>query len=202
MKLIVMTSPRFFVEEDKILSAMFEAGLELLHLYKPGQEPVYSERLLTLLPERCRSRVVVHEHFYLKEEFRLKGICLDGALSQVPVGYRGDVSRICHATEELRDCKRHSDYVLLKSIFDSQSTPEDRQSFTPQQLEAASAQGLIDRHVYALSGINIDNVRLMRQLGFGGVVVCGDLWNRFDIHHGRDYRDLIAHFEKLQKETA
>ena len=201
MKLIVMTSPRFYVEEDKILSALFEAGLDLLHLFKPDQEPVYSERLLTLLPEHCRGSIVVHEHFYLKEEFRLRGICLDGAQTPVPTGYRGQVSRVCHALGDLREAKRGADYVLLKSIFDSQSTPEDKQTFTMDQLERASQQGLIDRHVYALGGINIDNVRLMRELGFGGVVICGDLWNRFDIHQGRDYRDLIAHFEKLRKEV-
>ena len=51
MKLIIMTKSTFFVEEDKILTTLFEAGLDNLHLYKPGSEPVYSERLLTLLPE-------------------------------------------------------------------------------------------------------------------------------------------------------
>ena len=51
MKLILLTPPDFFVEEDKILTALFEEGLDLLHLRKPDTEPVYSERLLTLLPE-------------------------------------------------------------------------------------------------------------------------------------------------------
>jgi thiamine-phosphate pyrophosphorylase len=49
MKLVVMTKPTFFVEEDKILANLFEEGLENLHLYKPGASPMYSERLLTLL---------------------------------------------------------------------------------------------------------------------------------------------------------
>ena len=39
----------------------------------------------------------------------------------------------------------------------------------------------------------------MKDLGFGGVVMCGDLWNRFSIHHGLDFKDLISHFQKLQK---
>ena len=51
MKLIVMTRAAFFVEEDKILTTLFEAGLDHLHLYKPETEPIYSERLLTLLDE-------------------------------------------------------------------------------------------------------------------------------------------------------
>jgi thiamine-phosphate pyrophosphorylase len=31
------------------------------------------------------------------------------------------------------------------------------------------------------------------------VVICGDLWNRFNIHQELDYKKLIAHFEKLRK---
>ena len=42
-------------------------------------------------------------------------------------------------------------------------------------------------------------MQLAKDLGFGGVVICGDLWNRFDIHHESDFKELIAHFEKLRK---
>ena len=46
-----MTSPTYFVEEDKILETLFEEGMEMLHLNKPDSSPVYAERLLSLLPE-------------------------------------------------------------------------------------------------------------------------------------------------------
>ena len=49
--------------------------------------------------------------------------------------------------------------------------------------------------------MNIENIRTARELGFGGVVVCGDLWNRFDIHNQLDYKELILHFERLRKAT-
>ena len=199
MKLIVMTKSTFFVEEDKILSSLFEEGLENLHLYKPGSEPMYSERLRTLLPEECYKRITVHDHFYLKEEYRLHGIHLDDALAEVPVGYKGKVSRTCRQLEQLKEVKKRSEYVFLQNIFDSQTNPDDRQSFTSEQLEAAAKQGLIDKHVYALGGMNIDNVRMAKDLGFGGVVICGDLWNRFNIHSETDFKELIAHFQKLRK---
>ena len=51
MKLIVLTDPGFFVEEDKILTTLFDEGLDILHLRKPGSEPVYCERLLSLIPD-------------------------------------------------------------------------------------------------------------------------------------------------------
>ena len=199
MKLIVMTKSTFFVEEDKILTTLFEEGMTSLHLFKRGTEPIYSERLLTLLSDEYYNRITVHDHFYLKEEFKLKGIHIDNCQTEPPIGYRGNISRTCHAISELKDAKKRSNYVFLKTVFDSQSNPSDKSTLSMDQLQQASDQGLIDKRVYALGGMNLDNIRTAKDLGFGGVVICGDLWNRFDIHNETDYKDLIAHFEKLRK---
>ena len=199
MKLIIMTKSTFFVEEDKILTTLFEAGLDNLHLYKPGSEPIYSERLLTLLPEDYYHRITVHDHFYLKDEFRLKGIHINDCQTEPPIGYRGNISRTCHSVSELKDAKKRSNYVVLKTLFDSQSNPQDKASLTPDELREASRRGLIDKKVYAMGGMNLDNISTAKSLGFGGVVICGDLWNRFDIHNELDYKNLISHFEKLRK---
>ena len=199
MKLIVMTQPTFFVEEDKILTSLFEEGLDCLHLHKPGSSPMYAERLLTLLSNDFYSKIVVHGHFYLKEEYKLRGIHMDDANTPVPQGYKGKVSRTCTRMEDLKEAKRHSEYVFLKNIFDSQTHAREKSSFTANELENAARHGLIDRHVYALGGMNIDNIRVAKDLGFGGVVICGDLWNRFNIHQELDYKELISHFEKIKK---
>lgn len=199
MKLIILTKATFFVEEDKILTTLFEEGMDNLHLYKPDSEPVYSERLLTLLSEDYYRKITVHDHFYLREEFGLKGIHLNTADAELPYGYKGHFSCTCHSIAELHDAKKKADYVFLKTIFDSQSNPLDKQTISEEELREASRKGLIDKHVYAMGGINLDNIRQMRDLGFGGVVICGDLWNRFNIHQEQDYKDLISHFQKLQK---
>jgi len=199
MKLIVMTKPTFFVEEDKILANLFEEGLENLHLYKPGASPMYSERLLTLLGEGYHSKITVHGHFYLKEEYRLKGIHIDDAHTEPPSGYKGNVSRTCHLIEELKEAKKKANYVFLHSIFDSQTNVDEKASFTMEQLEEAAKNGLIDKKVYALGGMNLDTIKAVKDLGFGGIVICGDLWNRFNIHNEIDYKALLNHFEKLRK---
>lgn len=194
-----MTKPTFFVEENKIIEGLFELGLDELHLYKPGSSPMYSERLLTLLPDCYYSHIVVHGHYYLKEEYKLHGIHIGDAHSLPPTGYRGHVSRSCSDLALLNEVKSKSEYVFLSHIFDSLTFKNKRATFTQEQLKAAQKQGMIDRHVYALGGINIDNIPTAKELGFGGVVVSGDLWNRFDIHQGMDYKELLAHFEKLRK---
>lgn len=199
MKLIIMTKSTFFVEEDKILTALFEEGMDNLHLFKPSAEPVYSERLLTLLADDYYKRITVHHLFYLREEYGLKGIHLENPDDALPYGYRGHVSRTCTALSQLREAKKNSKYVFLKSIFDSHTNSADKQAFTMNELKEASRHGLIDRHVYALGGISLDNIPPMADLGFGGVVVCGDLWNRFNIHRGQDFKALLAHFKMLQR---
>ncbi len=199
MKLIVMTKPTFFVEEDKILANLFEEGLDNLHLYKPGASPMYSERLLTLLGEDYHNKITVHGHFYLKEEYRLKGIHIDDAHTEPPTGYKGNISRTCHQIEELKEAKKRSNYVFLHSIFDSQTNADEKASFTMEALEQAAKEGLIDKKVYALGGMNLDTIKAVKDLGFGGIVICGDLWNRFNIHNEIDYKALLNHFTKLRK---
>ena len=194
-----MTKPTFFVEEDKILANLFEEGLENLHLYKPGAAPMYSERLLTLLGEDYRRKVTVHDYFYLKDEFGLKGIYINDAFTEPPMGYKGNLSRTCHTISELKEVKKHVNYAFLHCIYDSQTNADEKSTFTEDELKAAAKAGLIDKKVYALGGMNLGNVKKAKEFGFGGIVICGDLWNRFNIHNEVDYKNLLNHFEKLRK---
>lgn len=188
MKLVVMTKSTFFVEEDKILAALFDTGLECLHINKPGSSPMYAERLLTLLPEDTYRYIYVHDHYYLKNEYDLGGIHIDDPDMEVPQGYRGKLGRTCNELERLKELKRKSNFVFLR-----------QDNATDKELQEASRHGLIDKKVYALGGITLSSIGRARDLGFGGVVVCSDLWNRFDIHSQTDYREVITYFEKLKK---
>ena len=199
MKLVIMTKPTFFVEEDKILTTLFEQGMDRLHLYKPKSSPMYSERLLSLLSEDNYKKITVHDHFYLKDEYGLGAIHIDNPEENLPEGYKGKFSRTCTEISQLKEFKRKSEYVFLKGSFDSQSEATSKAAYTMYELEAASEKGLIDRHIYALGGISLERIKIAKDLGFGGVVICEDLWNRFDIHNEIDYKRLISHFEKLQK---
>ena len=198
MKLIIMTQPTYFVEEDKILSALFDEGLDMLHINKPASEPLYAERLLTLLPKKCYDRISVHQHYYLKQEFDLRGIHIDNPEQAVPDGFRTHVTRSTSSIADLKEMKKQHDYVMLHSLFDSLHD-DVRASLDFRELEEARRRGLIDRKVYALGGMSLESVSVAKELGFGGIVICGDLWNRFCIHNEINFHDLIDHFKKLKK---
>lgn len=199
MKLVIMTKSTFFVEEDKILASLFEEGMENLHLFKPNSSPLYAERLLTLLPKDYHRKITVHEHYYLKNEYHLAGIHIDNPLETQLDDYRGKKSTTCNRLELLKDIKKKSEYVFLRNIFDSIEFPDEKSSFSPDQLQEAARQGLIDKKVYAMGGMNIDNIKIAKDLGFGGVVICSDLWSKFDIHNQTDFKQLINHFVRLRK---
>ena len=197
MKLLLLSSQNFFVEEDKILTALFDEGLDILHLRKPDSEPVYCERLLTLLSQSHHKNIITNDHFYLKEEFDLKGIHLSRRNPEIPNGYKGIVTRSCYSLDDLAEIKKQSKYVILKNVFESASNPNP--PYTLEQLYEARRKGLIDKHVMAQTGITLDNIGKVQELGFGGAVVCSDIWKRFNIHNGLDFKDIIKHFHKLRK---
>lgn len=201
MKLILITPPNYFVEEDQIITALFEEGLDYLHLRKPDTTPTYAERLLTLIPEQYHKRIVVHDHFYLKEEFHLKGIHLNHRNPDLPPNYKGHISRSCHTLDEVKTYKRTCDYVFLSPVFDSISKLNYNASYSNQELKQAHKAGIIDKKVIALGGIDINNIAEVKDIGFGGVAILGALWNKFDKCNTCDYQDLIAHFKKLKKLT-
>lgn len=194
-----MTMPTFFVEEDQILTALFDEGLDILHLRKPGTEPVYSERLLTLLPSSYRKRIVVHDHFYLKDEYGLKGVHLNHRNPEIPVKYKGQVTCSCHSFEEIKQYKKNFDYMFLSPVFSSISKENYPAAFSDESLRIAAKNGIIDKKVVALGGVTPDNIAKVRDYGFGGVVILGDLWNRFNIHTTQDFKDIITYFRRLKR---
>lgn len=198
MKLIIQTQPTYFVEEDKILNILFEEGMDMLHIHKPDSEPIYAERLLTLLPPSKYDKIVVHQHYYLKQEYDLRGIHIDNPQNPVPDGFRKHITRSTTDISSLKELKKQCDYVMLHSLFDSLHD-DVKATLTIEEMREANRRGFIDKKVYALGGMSLESIPMAKELGFGGVVICGDLWNRFNIQQESDFLELINHFKKLRK---
>ena len=199
MKLILLTHPDFFIQEHIILDAMFEEGLDMLHILKPNSEPIFCERLLKLMDKGWRKKIVTHEHFYLKNEFKLHGIHLSQRNPEPPVKYRGHVSCSCFSMEEVVRRKPKCDYVFLSQIYDGITKPDFKSSFSELELQDATSHGIIDSKVMAFGGISLDNIDNLKSYGFGGVVIFGDIWKRFDFHSSSSYKGVINYFKQLRR---
>lgn len=113
MKLITITVPDFFEGEADAITSLFDAGLEILHLRKPGASYEEMENLLFRLPAGYLERIVVHDHFQLASSWKLKGIHLNGRNPIAPEGFIGHISRSCHSLAEVTKYKSACDYVFL-----------------------------------------------------------------------------------------
>ncbi|KAA6328267.1 Thiamine-phosphate synthase, partial [termite gut metagenome] len=183
----------------KILTILFEEGLDVLHLRKPDAPCIYSERLLTLIPDKYHKYIVIHDHFYLKDDFLLMGIHLNERNPYKPYHYLGHVSCSCYSIEELKNKRGSYNYVCLDSVYDTHSQEISSLAYTPEELRIASREKIINNKVMAMGGINVDNIPEVIDFGFGGAVITDDLWSKFDIHRDKDYNILIEHFKQLKK---
>ena len=150
MKLITITQPAFFEGEAEAITSLFDAGLEILHLRKPGASYEDMEQLLNRLPPEYLKRIVTHEHFQLASFRNLKGIHLNGRNPAAPAGFTGHVSRSCHSLEEVAKYKATCDYVFLSPIYDSISKEGYPSAYTTDSLQKARQAGIIDAKVMAL----------------------------------------------------
>lgn len=192
MKLILVTTPDFFAGEAETLTGLFHAGLETLHMRKPGASAQEMEQLLGQLPMEYLPRIVTHEHFQLVQAYGLKGIHLNGRNPHIPVWHTGHVSCSCHSLAEVAASKDACHYVFLSPIYDSISKEGYASAYTGETLYKAQQDGLIDSKVMALGGISLEHLPEIASLGFGGVAVLGDVWARKET-------DRIPHFLRLME---
>ena len=200
MKLVIMTKSTFFVEEDKILTALFEEGMDNLHISKRDHSPQYVERLLSLIPTEYHRFISIHHNFYLNEKYSLAGIHYDAdEMIHEMVNNRGKISKTCTDIMKLKYMKKQYRYIFLKNLNDSIEFPNEKRTISTSALFELKKQGLLGRHIYAMGGIVLDDIPKLKDFGFEGVVICGDLWKHFDIHCDKDFHNVITHFKKLQQ---
>ena len=176
--IIVISLPDFFDGETEQIVRLFEAGLQILHLRKPEATCEQTERLLQSLPATYLRRIVIHDHFDLALRYPLRGVHLNARNRVAPPGYRGLVSRSCHTLREVEQHQADCAYVFLSPIFNSISKTGYNSAFSIDELRQAATQGIIDDKVIALGGISVERIPLVRQIGFGGAALLGDIWQQ------------------------
>ena len=189
MKLALMSTPHFFVEEHHILTALFDEGLEMVHLNKPNSEPVFCERLLSLLPNNYRKLIVTHDHFYLQNEYELKGIHLSERNPNTPEHYKGSISCSCATLDDVAQVKKEMDHVLFDcSTIDVTAIFKD-----------CSKRKVINKKVFATGNFDLDDMEQIADCCFGGIILQNAIWDRFDIHNTQDFKEIINHFRKIKR---
>lgn len=174
-KLLVITTPDFFNEEAGILTKLFDEGLETLHIRKPQADKDSLEKLITGIPQKYHSDIVLHDCFQLATMYNLKGIHLNRRNKKIPKGFTGGISRSCHSIEEIKDITAYN-HVFLSPVFPSISKAGYDTCLSSKALQEAAGAGFINNKIIALGGISPVTIPLLKEIPFGGVAVLGSVW--------------------------
>lgn len=186
MEVIVITSPGKSDNELKRIVELFENGLETLHLRKPKFSSDDMEEFIQAIPEVYRNRVVIHGHYRLALKYGLKGIHLMRRHRQanwknwwkrflLRLKNPGlQISTTFHSLQSLKDNKWTYDYVFLSPVFTSHSHYNNSESSGVNLLRSVVVDSKLK--VFALGGVDVDKIPVVRAAGFHGVGLLNMVW--------------------------
>jgi thiamine-phosphate pyrophosphorylase len=189
MKLIVISSSKTRENETRLVTELFENGLETFHLRKPAMRTREMRQFLDAIPAHFHNRIVIHSHHALASEYKLKGIHLTRIhlrqslstwfrrkiLNMRNPGYT--VSTTFHKIGAVYENKQAYDYVLLGTIFDPVSGKFNA-GYSEHSLRAVIAK--TDLKLIARGGTNADNIKICADLGMHGMAFSSAVWKQAD----------------------
>jgi thiamine-phosphate pyrophosphorylase len=182
MKLIVISSPVAVAEEASIMNALFEAGLELLHLRKPAYSKKELINLALQINESFRQRLVLHTHHQIAENLGITRIHFPEAIRL----YTSDhelkrwrtknytLSTSIHGIEHYPELSSHFSYTFLGPVFKSIS----KEGYGPSR-ESFPSLNPVRRpiEIIAIGGITPDRIHDLMNASFNGAALLGAIWS-------------------------
>lgn len=157
-------------ETDHVVE-LLDAGLERFHVRKPdasiGELKVY----LSSIPEKYRSRIYVHYHRKLAEQFDCKlHLQFKFAVIQGEVQPCDSVS--VHSLEEFEQIDGKIESCTLSPIFESIS--KENYAANPELDRIPRERST---RVLALGGVDVDTIIKAKELNFNGAAALGAIWH-------------------------
>lgn len=189
MKLIVISSSKNTSSDQKIITGLFENGLDCFHLRKPSMSTADMRSLIESIPEHFHSRIVIHSHHKLASTYKLGGIHLTGVHRKrrfstwIRMKYllmknkTLTVSTSFHKLSNVYSNKNGYNYILLGTIFDRLSGNFNA-GYSAHSLRALVEK--TDIPLIARGGTVAESIPVCAELGFHGVAFGSQIWNSPD----------------------
>ncbi len=186
MKIVVITPHGHYEDETKVVTKLFENGLETLHLRKPKFSTRDMRNYINQIPAQFHNRIIVHSHHMLIRKLNLKGIHYTKThlkktfrnwwiRKYIEYFKEGIVKTTSHTKlVSLYDDEEVAvDYVFLSPIFDS-LTGKYQSGFYEEGIRAALKK--INKKVIARGGIDEGRIEKVKELGFYGMALYSCIW--------------------------
>jgi thiamine-phosphate pyrophosphorylase len=191
MKLIVISAAEKVEKEQELINALFEQGLKIFHLRKPGYTMAEMQDFLKIIQPKYLRRIIIHSNYELIEKYNLAGIHLTGKFIESVA--EKDIKEICaiarkknlkvtssvHHLTELSRLSFNYDYIFLGPVFDSISKEGYISKLSHSEISESLKNKNIKTEVIALGGIDRTNLERTIEMHFDGVAILGAIWKEF-----------------------
>ncbi len=187
MQLIVITNEQPLKREHDLLHALFEEGLEVLHIRKPYSALHEVEAYVELVKPEYYNRISVHRMPEIVERFPLRGYHFsynafkEGNMDVALIHKFREENRViscsCHSFEDLKAAKEITDYQFISPLFDSISKAGYKAGIDLHELSRFLSE--YTTVTFGLGGIDEHTIHHLRNTGLSGVVVLGTIWKQF-----------------------
>jgi thiamine-phosphate pyrophosphorylase len=170
---VVITYPENLENEHEVIHALLEEGLECLHIRKPLMNELDYKAFINKIETRYHSKLVLHQHHHLENEYSIKGI--HGKIE-------GSISCSMHSLEEIENEGAFYEYVFLSPVYDSISKDGYTSDFNHDAVKHFLSISNNRPQVIALGGLDEKNVAHAHEMGFDGVALLGAIWEFYLMH--------------------
>jgi thiamine-phosphate pyrophosphorylase len=188
MKIILISPQKDIQKEQELINALFEKGLDYLHLRKPDHTKDELENYLKQIKPAYYRKISVHSHYNLLEKYNLGGMHLTenvrkeinlNEILKVAKKRSLNVSTSIHSISEMKGMNAFS-YIFLSPVFDSISKPAYKSAICLPEFSSFKETTSLKPKVIALGGIEKNNLDKILEAGFDGFALMGYLWNEFE----------------------
>lgn len=197
---MLITNPQSVPNETEIINALFNEGLEVLHVRKPDFDKTQLSEFIYKIDERFHSRIMLHSHYELLDSFRIKGIHFTEKTKHMLADYdcvQCTKSLAVHELADLKSVPQTVYYILLSPLFPSVSKEGYSKQWNFDELKVELA-GERNYNIVALGGITLENVKTVKELGFDDYAVLGSIWE--PAKSGCSVNEVINIFNRFKNE--
>ncbi|NOQ26601.1 MAG: hypothetical protein GQ564_14680 [Bacteroidales bacterium] len=196
METIIISSPEKIDKEEYFISLLFDQGLEYFHLRKPNWMKSQVVDLLNKIPSQYHNKIISHDNWDLMSDFDLGGIHIREKDKHLISTKNSNFHSIAvHNLQELYKIEKEFKYAFLSPVFNSISKENVKAAYDLDGLKVKFLKNKPEVPVYALGGIDLENILTAKEIGFDGVAILGFIWNLFK---DKGLKEAILNFKKLQ----
>jgi len=193
--LVVFSYPTAVIDEASAINALFDEGLEILHLRKTRASVDEIKVLIEKIKPQYSYKIALHQHHELAVNFGINRLHFTeakrnemGEEALTALCEENNLSTSIHQVEFYESLSFSFNYTFFGPVFNSISKQGYTSSLKDDFLFPVKKNL---PKVIAIGGVNATNIHRVKQMQFDGAATLGTIWQKPG--------EIIQQFKALQK---